>query len=140
MSTVADFRSATPQELEALCNGVGPQYGGWLCKLIPLRALFDKAADEHDWDYWVGGGKEQYIRANLRFLAGCLRAVSDNSPLHYMLPHACMAVVYFLLVKWGGRLSFSWRPQPRTQEEMHTLAVDLLVKRVEAELDKETTQ
>jgi hypothetical protein len=48
-----------------------------------------------------------------------------------------MAGVYWLLVKYGGKLSFSWRAQPRTQEEMHTLAVDLLVKRSEDELDKE---
>lgn len=134
---IADFHAASDEDVNALCNGVGPQYAGPMCRWIPLRKLFDSAADEHDWDYWVGGGRDEFVRANVRFLANCLLAVANHSPVVKMPWHAVMGIVYFLLVKYGGKLSFSWREAPLTQEQMHVLALDRLEKRVTDELEKE---
>jgi hypothetical protein len=133
----AEFSKAAEGDVDILCNGVGPQYGGLLCRFIPLRALFDSAADEHDWDYWCGGGKEAYLRANLRFLGNCLLSVANHSPLLKIPGHAFMAFVYFALVKWFGRLSFKWRPISLSQEQMHALAMEMLEKRTVEDLEKE---
>jgi hypothetical protein len=133
----AEFDKASADDLNALCNGIGPQYAGVWCRFIPLRSLFDTSADEHDWDYWCGGGRDEYVRANLRFLANCLLSVANHSPLLKVPWHFAMAVVYFLLVKYFGRLSFSWRSKPLDQEQMHTLAMQVLEKRVVRDLEKE---
>ena len=131
----ADFRRATEREIGVLCNGCGPQNMPWLRPFIP-QFVFHHAGNEHDWDYHVGGGYEEYWRANFRFLADCLRAIADYTPFHSILLHIGAAVLYYLCVKFGGKLSFHWGP-PRSHEEMQALALSLEVKAVEASLDKE---
>ena len=125
---IADFTKATVEEIEALCNGVGPQNAGWFCRFIP-QLVFVDAANRHDWDYTVGGGFSEYTRANLRFYAGCLFAIANKSPLWKWPFHLFVAHFYYVLVKVGGEASFYWTYLPRTQEEMHELAIDKLVEK-----------
>ena len=131
----AEYALITPEEKRLLCNGVGPQNLHGLCRLIP-QVVFAEAANRHDWDYTVGGGAAEYARANLRFYAGCLFAVADQSPLWKWPGHLCLAHLYYVLVKVGGGLAFNWGTV-RTHEEMQRLAVALAVLEVEEALDKE---
>jgi hypothetical protein len=131
----ADYEEATAEEIAVLCNGCGPQNMRWLRPFIP-QLVFEEAGNRHDWAYWVGGGYQEYGRANLRFLAECLLSVADNSPWKKAPFHLLMAAVYYLAVKFGGSASFYWGAQ-RTQEEMHQLAVGLNVKSIEEALAKE---
>lgn len=131
----ADYEEATAEEIAVLCNGCGPQSLPWLRPFIP-QLVFEEAGNRHDWDYWVGGGYQEYWRANFRFLANCLLSVANNSPWHSVLLHLAVSVVYYLAVKFGGKASFHWGKQ-RTQEEMHQLAVGLNVKSIEKALAKE---
>jgi len=123
----ADYAKITQEEKDALCNGVGPQYLDWVCALVPLRKLFEGPANIHDWDYGVGGGLSEYARANLRFYANCLRSVADQSPLWKWPYHLLVSHLYYVLVKLFGGLSFHWG-YPRSQEDMHALAVQIHVK------------
>ncbi len=120
----ADFNKATTEEIAILCNGCGPQNAGWARPFIP-QFVFMQAGDRHDWDYWVGGGLTDYVRANMRFYAGCLMAIADESPIHKWPWHLLMAHLYYVLVKFGGGLSFRWG-RPRTHEEMKSLALHLM--------------
>ena len=125
----ADFTKATPAEVRVLCNGCGPQNAGWARPFIP-QFVFKSAGDEHDWDYWVGGGMGDYARANLRFYANCLLAISRFSPMWKWPGHLAAAHLYYVLVKVGGELSFRWGRQ-RTHEEMQDLARRLMEKEIE---------
>ena len=117
---VADFKKATDQMRNVLCNGCGPQNVAWARPLIP-QFVFSEAGDEHDWDYHVGGDYGAYARANLRFYANCIRAIADYSRLWKWPLHLVAAHLYYFLVKVGGGPSFRWA-KPRTQEEMVALA------------------
>jgi hypothetical protein len=132
----ARYENLNEAEKAVLCNGVGPQNLGWICGLLPLRGLFEEAANRHDFDYGVGGGLAQYARANLRFYAGCLYAIADKGSLCFWPWELFMAHVYHVLVIIGGEASFHWGI-PRTQEQMHELAVQLNVKEIEEALSKE---
>jgi hypothetical protein len=131
----ANYEEATAEEIAVLCNGCGPQNMAWLRPFIP-QLVFEESGNRHDWDYWEGGGREAYWRANFRFLANCLLSVANNSPWHKVPFHLVMAGVYYLAVKFGGSASFHWG-EPRTQEQMHLLAVGINVRRIEADLSRE---
>jgi hypothetical protein len=119
----ADYTKARPEELAVLCNGCGPQCFPRLRPYVP-QLVFSEAGNRHDWDYWVGGGYPDYFRSNLRFLANCLLAVSNNSPFKSMPAHLLFAAFYYLAVKYGGAASFHWGT-PRTMEQMQAIAADL---------------
>ena len=131
----ADYAKITKEEKEALCNGVGPQNLGFFCRLIP-QLVFVESANRHDFDYGVGGGLVEYCRANLRFYAGCLSAIADQSPLWKWPLHLIMAHLYYLLVKIGGEMAFHWG-DVRSHDEMVALAAAINLERIEESLAKE---
>jgi len=131
----AEFGRLTEEEKSALCNGCGPQNLAWLRPFIP-QMVFTEAGNRHDWDYHVGGGYQEYGRANLRFLANCLAAIADQSPWRWMLTHLIGAAAYYLAVKFGGYASFHWGPA-RSMEEMRMLARRIIERKILQDLARE---
>lgn len=131
----ADYAKATEDERAILCNGCGPQNLPWLRPFIP-QMVFTEAGNRHDWDYHVGGGYQEYARANLRFLANCLAAVADRSPWRWMWWHLVGAFAYYMAVKFGGYASFDWGPV-RSMDDMRLLSRRIIERKILQDLAKE---
>jgi hypothetical protein len=97
------FDDLSPSALQVICNGAGPKGLGWL---IP-EFWFTAAADRHDFDYWMGGGLTDKLRADVRFYAHSLLGLLDlrwwQIPIGLVLAH-----LYFLAVSVLGWCAWHW--------------------------------
>ena len=105
------YWTATEQELQAACNGVGPEYWPrWarICISVLLRPL-DASSGPHDWEYSLPDKSYwRFTRANLRLAVNCGKeALYDVRPL--VVPLGVLAAVLCQL--FGYRAYLEGRPR-----------------------------
>ena len=115
-------------------NGVGPYwFPKWLRRLITKSAswLFKDASwRHHDFGYVVGGDGWDRARCDWKFLIAMLRDARTQNrgaegPFRAMLINfvavltaTLIAIFFYLAVRIGGRLSFKYRKNYATLEEV----------------------
>ena len=97
----------TPFQKSVICNGVGPKNCPFLCWLIP-EFTFHRAADQHDLDYWQGGGIRGKVMADARFCSKCLLSAGRENTWPRALAIVSLSFIYFSAVALGGWLCFYW--------------------------------
>ena len=93
------FHEASPELIEKVCNGCGPE--GLLGKIIPDHLLWKsikQACQIHDWMYHEGVDK---LTADVYFLANMIIICAQGNKLLF-IPRTILAVKYFHAVFYGG--------------------------------------
>ncbi len=107
-----------PFEFRQLWNGVGSQH--WLLKNFNLpkkwRQRFSEPSKFHDIGCWVGGNSWHAQVVHWEFWMRCMREAGLNLIGQY---HAIKA---YLAVSAASKICFDYRDEPRTLEELITVA------------------
>ena len=79
--------------------------------------IFLEACQQHDLEYWIGGGKEDRKEADIRFLEGMKAAAQTRDSWWSRCWYLMLANVYY----WGVRLGaakFFWYGDQRGRAEL----------------------
>lgn len=117
------------KQRQQVCNGCGAK--GWPLSLIrPPQLCFADACDQHDLDYWTGGGWRAKRRADRALWAATLEALERwlDDDLHTEPPtppsadaillRVMVAIAIHSAVVAGGFLAFHWTRHPRTKADL----------------------
>ncbi|MCK5923541.1 MAG: hypothetical protein KAG66_21580 [Methylococcales bacterium] len=116
--TTEGYDEMSWEELTKIANGCGPTDCKW-CGFVLDSAMglpvFDACA-QHDYDYEVGGTRQDKREDDIRFICNLLIiALSRRS--FWNLFRVPYLFAYYVAVHWGGREHFNWTdveqaPQP----------------------------
>jgi hypothetical protein len=119
----------TPVQRSAIVNGCGAK-GRALAWLRPPQLCYAPACDQHDVDYWQGGGWAAKHRADRALWVATLDALGRwlDDDLHTepltppdgtaVLLRVATAIAIHAAVVAGGFLAFHWTHRPRTRADL----------------------
>lgn len=103
-----EYLDLTKEEKERICNGIGASTG--LSKHFPNTVWglnIKECGDIHDYDYYVGGSKEDKIIADKVLLRNC-RYMIKNACILLRYPRYMRVNKYYIAVSIGGDSHFNF--------------------------------
>ena len=109
---VLKFRNLTDDQRAEICNGCGAM-GGWF---QPPDYIFTASCDQHDFNYWLGGGDAERKKADLQFYQAMKRD-ANSAPWWKRWFYKGAAWRYYTAVRAFGKKAFYYGPT-RTWEDI----------------------
>lgn len=103
-----EFLALTQEEKAKICNGVGAAEG--LSKLLPDTVFgmsIADIADQHDYDYWLGGTTADRLNADIVFFNSMLRRFKNMGSAFLYPFRRHRAKVYFKFLREFGFKHFN---------------------------------
>ena len=107
------WRHLTKAQRQAVANGCGGKGGPF----DPPEFRFHGSCLRHDLNYWIGCTEEDRKKADRQFFSGMrLDARGAKIPKRWL--YLCLALMYYLSVRWFGRRFFHYADRERTRADL----------------------